>query len=349
MDTPSEKQQSIFAQEILHNKIVKQRINNINASLNSVTSINDMSSVFYAQEHEGTLKYKNKIFWFFIAAATLTLLITIYLMGLTFKHFDSGYGFLWLILPFFAFAFAAKQRKTDAARLALVEKAQKIYLSLKYGFVNFQEQANITHHQNLAEFSAFFKRGNYENKIPLYVSGLIQCEDKEIPYTAINYHYVNRREEVSTDANGKRRIKVVYDHFDSWGMFLGDIQFPAFALTSYRNNYYPYQWTTSSIDFNKKHFITGRSEIELAKLMQPRNILMLENLFSTHGYFEFISSENINSVYWAFEQNIFLRDYDQLNNCDTAAKIGNMLETLRLPMLEKLMTEIKPILEKVVK
>ncbi len=314
-----------------------------------MASLSDISSIFYAHENEGTLKYKNKIFWCAIFVSSLILLISIYFMSLTFKHFDSGYGFLWLILPFFAFSFAANQRKTEAARLALVEKAQKIYLSLKYGFVNFQEQANITHHQNLTEFSAFFKRGNYENKVPFYASGLIQCEDKDVPYTAINYHYVNRREVVSTDANGKRRIKVVYDHFDSWGMFLGDIQAPAFALTSYRNNYYPYQWTTSSIAFNKKHFITGRSEIELAKLMQPRNVLILEKLFSSHGYFEFISGESIDSVYWAFEQNIFLRDYDQFNNCDTAAKIGNMLETLRLPMFEKLMTEIKPILEKVVK
>lgn len=330
--------------QFAYNKQIKANLDKVREDVKNASSTHEIIENFHTYSEDLNLTYKNKIFWILILI-TVMLFLGLFLM---LSAIGSEQALYLLIVPIITIIIAFIIRKNDDERQELIKYIENQYLQKKYDFENHKSQKKITHNDMVSNYSHLFKKGNYSNNIPYYASGSFIHNQKTIPYTIFNYHFVDKRTEKYKE-NGKWKTRVIYDHYDNWGIFMSDINCISFSITDYKNKHFPIPWTTSSADFNKRHFISGGNEIELAKLMQPVNVLMFEKLLGTHASFELTSNDALPTLCWNFNRNILKRNYESASSCVTAKQFGGHLSGLSLPQFEVLLQDIKPLLEKLVK
>lgn len=341
----SDSKENIFKKELAYNKNVEKNLSDIRSDIEQCHSTEDIINTFQSYENDKELVYKNNIFYTALLITLLTAGGAAYSIYLT-----QDFGATSIILLVASLIFLTTgliYKKNDDGRQNLISFIEDTYLEKKYQFQEMAEQKEIAHNEIVSKYDHLFRKGNYKNNIPYFASGVLAHNQKALPYTVFQYHFVDKRTETYRE-NGKTKKRVVYDHYDNWGIFISNIQCTSFSITDYKNKHFKNKWTTSSIDFNKRHFITGGSEIELAKLMQPANVLMFEKLFSGHPTFELTCNNVIPTICWNFNWNILQRINKSANNCTTAKQFSGHLAELHMPEYETLMKDLNPLLDKMV-
>lgn len=344
-DSIMEDKKSFIKRELAYNGEVQNNLKTLRDDIKLCNSAAEMLEKIDSYPIDLNLKYKNKAFWFFILISAL-LAVAIFF---TFPILPSSEASLYFyLIPFATLIVAFIFKKNDTERQSLIAYIEDFYIQKKYNFKNHTGQEKIPHDTILKNYAALFKKGNYKNDIPYYASGSLEHEKRQLPYTIFQYHYIDKRKETYRE-NGKTKTRIVYDHFDNWGIFISDVECPSFSITNYANNHFPQLWTTSSIDFNKKHSITGANEIELAKIMQPANVLVFEKLLGQHSSFELTCNNAIPTLCWNFNWDILQRKNNSPSYCATAKQLNGHLSGISLPEYEVLIKELKPLLDKMVK
>lgn len=338
---------TLYQKEFQYNAGVDAGIARVREIIEQAQESSALLSALHAEGVQCRLLYKNGFFWKLLAIYTLPAAAWAMMTAWLVKRTDTSGLMLLYLLPVAGFFWLLRFYRSNNARKELQVRALDVQEQLKYGFRNQTAQPGLEPDQMVGAFAHAFKRGNHSNEIRRHASGVLTHQDAEIPYTLFNYHYINKRKESHYESS-KRRERDVYEHFDRWGIFVAGAESQGFALTSYRNRIYPQRWDTSSIEFNKKHHITGVSEIELARIFQPVNVLMFEQLLAGYREFELEVSGRLPVLYWGFDKDIFKRS---LNGTEpqNAAQLAEQLDSLRLPNFEQLMQSLQPLLEKMVK
>lgn len=341
-----DKKQNFIKRELNYNKGVKHNLKNLSEALSDCDSATSMLKVLDDYPTDKDLQYKNKIFWSLILL-TLVLFAAIAALIANVLYGSSASLYLF-ILPLITLITAFVYKESDTERQTLIAAIEDQYLQKKYAFENHREQEKIPHNEILRHYATLFKKGNHDNQIPYFASGHLVHDQQSLPYTIFQYHYINKRKETYTE-NGKRKTRIVYDHYDNWGVFVSDVNCPSFSITDYKNRHFPIPWSTSSIEFNKRHSITGENEIELAKLMQPANVLMFEKLLTGHSSFELLCNNAIPTLCWNFNWNILKPVNASPSSCIKLKQLSGHLAGLSMPEYEILIHDLKPLLEKLVK
>lgn len=336
---------NLYRQEIAHNSIVDKNLKRIHGILDRADSLESLELALQEESPDVALSFKNRFFWWMM----LAYLIPGILLCMAAWKITIAYENIWLLslflVPLGIFFYLCTFFRSDAPRQQMVARALNVYEQLKYNFRNGAPQQSLAHDDIVKDFAHVFKRGNHSNSLPRYASGRLQNAEQDLEFTIFNYHYVNKRTEVYYEGK-TRKTRVVYDHFDRWGGFVSGCQPIGVAITSFKNRVYPTKWDTSSINFNKRHHITGASEIELAKLFQPVNILMIEKMLADHKEFDLQVSNQLPVLYWGVNQDLFQRKVPNLQPT-TLGQLRHQLSGLQLPQLEHFLQNLQPLLTKV--
>lgn len=341
----SEKKENFFKRELAYNTHIKNNLLDIRNDIENCNSSEDIINTFESYKDEKNLVYKNKIFYI-----SLLIALVIGSIGLYIAFLSKDFGLPFIILSVIAFIFliiGTIYKKTDDERQSLISFIEDKYLEGKYKFQIMAQQEDLSHEKITNAYQHLFKKGNYSNDIPYFVSGSLTHNQKPLPYTVFKYHFVDKRTETYRE-NGKNKKRVVYDHFDNWGIFISNIECASFSITNYRNKHFSNTWTTSSIDFDRRHSISGSNEMELAKLFQPANVLMFEKLLSKHPTFELTCNSAIPTVCWNFNWDVLKRVNSNANNCISSKQFSGHLANLHMPAYEQLLKNLNPLLDKMV-
>ncbi|CAM5183869.1 DUF3137 domain-containing protein [Alishewanella longhuensis] len=124
---------------------------------------------------------------------------------------------------------------------------------------------------------AEFKRGNYKREFKQLIQGKYAGSEHSFAYHYWHFHYVNRRTETSTNSKGQVTTRVVYDHFDRYGLILPfaycrNLFITAFAAEGIRGERY----TSDSGRFNKLFQVRAADTMQAARFLKPAIIIALE-------------------------------------------------------------------------
>lgn len=339
-NVPAQKE-NFISRELLHNSKVKKNLAVIRNTVADCCSADDIVDAVNVFPEGMSIKYQNKIFWIWFS-------MTLVLFGLVFYFYNEGGSIYLFLAPAASLIAALVFRKSDASRKKLVDFVEDSYVQRKYGFEYGREIDEVSHESLMSDYGFLFKRGNYDNQIPQYGSGYFQHNGKDVPYIVYNYHFVVEKKEVRRDSSGKEKVEYRYEHYDKWGVCFSGVKADAFSITSYKNKFFPVRWTTSSIGFNKRHFVTGGNEIGIAKLMQPSNVLMFEKLFSGQSHFELVHDSSKGTACWVFDDNVFKKENSGRQTYTTAKELGKNLSNLKLPVYEDIFNRLKSLIKEVV-
>ncbi|RUO71764.1 hypothetical protein [Idiomarina ramblicola] len=366
---PSSGKGNFISRELAHNKDVTARLKTITEEFKSPESAEGLLESLRSYPEDYHLAYQNTIAWIASAIGALALATVILLIvnGNLEGWVAAGLCVVAVIPFIFVLTYLNKNRK----RHALLESFFNRYEEIKYGFTYGGDQENISFNDNTALFSNAFRRGNYKNYFPVYASGATDYEGKSLNYTLFTYKFVNRARRTKT-VKRKKVQYFEYDYYKQWGVFVSDVNVPAFSISSFTKKHYPEVWTTSDDRFNQKYYVSASSEIEIAKLMQPANVLMfekvLESLPRSAGSFsrsskgddihnfhpplsstELVGSRETPSLYWNINLNPFERTSTDQPKLDTPAALAGYLETIFLENFDQIFDSIQPLFKKVIK
>lgn len=124
---------------------------------------------------------------------------------------------------------------------------------------------------------AEFKRGNYKREFKQLIQGKYAGSEHSFSYHYWHFHYVNQRTEVSTNSKGQVTTRVVYDHFDRYGIVLPfaycrNLFITAFAAEGIKGERY----TSDSGRFNKLFQVRAADPMQAARFLKPAIIIALE-------------------------------------------------------------------------
>lgn len=124
---------------------------------------------------------------------------------------------------------------------------------------------------------AEFKRGNYKREFKQLIQGQFTGAEHSFTYHYWHFHYVNRRTETSTNSKGQVTTRVVYDHFDRYGLIIPfaycrNLFITAFAAEGIRGDRY----TSDSGRFNKIFQVRAADTMQAARFLKPAIIIALE-------------------------------------------------------------------------
>lgn len=337
---------ALYQQELQHNSRVDDNLGALRSALEQAGDADGLLQRLRELGDDCSLAYKNGVFFRLLLLVLPVSVLAVWLIVRLATELQAGWPWALLVLPGGALIWVFGFLRSGGRQRQLLAQAEDEYEQLKYGFRNQTGQQALSHDEVVQDFAHAFRQGNHSNEIPRYASGLLPGPDAQ-PFTLFNYHYVNERRETYYE-NGRRKERTVYDHFDRWGIFIAGMPALGFALTSYKNRVFPQRWDTSSIAFNRRHHITGASEVELAKLFQPANVLMFEQFFAGMREFDLQVSDRLPVLYWGTTANLFKRQNGH-GQVGTAFQLAEHLEGLRLPHFEQLLARLQPLLEKMVK
>lgn len=136
--------------------------------------------------------------------------------------------------------------------------------------------------EELASYYYEFQRGDYLSEVTSLHTGLARGNTADIAYELIQFHWVNERTVVRTytDANGNKqeREEKVYDHFYRTAILAQIDVATELYVYNYGGTSRGVRWKSTSSMFNGIYKVHGASEIEIAKLLKPAMVLLLEKL-----------------------------------------------------------------------
>ena len=124
---------------------------------------------------------------------------------------------------------------------------------------------------------AEFKRGNYKREFKQLIQGKYAGTEHSFSYHYWHFHYVNRRTETTTNSKGQVTTRVVYDHFDRYGVILPfaycrNLFITAFAAEGIKGERY----SSDSGRFNKIFQVRAADTMQAARFLKPAIIIALE-------------------------------------------------------------------------
>lgn len=329
--------------ELAYNRNVRDNLVELENKIRGCNTAEQFLKCFDDYPSDCSLKYKNNIFYIL---ATIASILCFLVFFVAIKEGDQALLYL-LLMPLIVFFTGYYFKQSDEHRQRLITAMENIYLEKKYGFEWLKDQPNITHQQNRQDYAFLFKKGNHKNDTSYYASGFFDLDGKQMPYTIFQYHYIDKHIETYRE-NGKKKERVVYKYYDSWGVFVSCISSPAFAITSYDNRYFSIPWSTSLIEFNERHSISGESEIELAKMLTPKNLLFFESFLKAHDFFELVSNDTNATLCLTFKWDILERENITPKKCISVKQLGEHFSGLSMPAFEVFQDKTKPLLNRMV-
>lgn len=258
------------------------------------------------------LKYDKS--WFYLGMV-VSILIGFVVVGVA----DTPLGFI--LVPIAWFVLRVKTVKSSDLVDVLVGLAIR---------TNYDYQVNVLYNNQTSDsivenFRDFFQKGNYANEIDFALSGRLEFEDYNIPYSLVRYHYVN----VRRDKNNKP----VYSHFYDFHGILYDVDQNVFSVEKLqKRSRYSLKYKTSDAKFNKKHLIRGTNEMHLAKMFQPRFLNQLKELYESNLGVDFIySHDRLPILLFDFQAKDLTGVSHESLKQDRISSIKSFVESVKMP------------------
>lgn len=332
--------------ELQHNKQVDADLAAVKKLVSDANTDIEILETLAKQGDKYQLQYQNKSFYYILILSIIPIVAIGFLPVYLYQTQHEPLFLLLLLLPLILLALVFSFRQSDKPKQAMLELVETRYEELKYGFRNQLNLETVDTHALYEDFRYLFRLGNYSNEVVRTAAGRFPGK-LNYPFMLFHYHYVNERTE--THGSGKdETTQTVYDHYDKWGMFVGEVPMLGFALTRRKNKIYPHRWKTSSISFNRRHNITGANEHELARLFQPINVERFEKLLADFKDFDVQVSDRLPVFYIESPVDLFRRAGKNNKHVATAPQLAAGLESMYLPNFEWLANRVVPFINKVV-
>ncbi|WP_423187898.1 DUF3137 domain-containing protein [Alishewanella sp. d11] len=191
---------------------------------------------------------------------------------------------------------------------------------------------------------AEFKRGNYKREFKQLIQGQFTGSEHSFSYHYWHFHYVNRRTEVSTNNKGQVTTRVVYDHFDRYGIMLPfaycrNLFITAFAAEGIRGDRY----TSDSGRFNKLFQVRAADTMQAARFLKPAVIIALEEQAAVLKQLNLAFSDNGELCISFADKNVL--DSQPAYGLDQLALFRQSIEQpTALPKLQQLLNTVHQLL-----
>jgi len=222
------------------------------------------------------LRYDNKHYWIGLSTA-----LVISAMALLSIKFYPNIDFVpWLAggaaILGVVFAILIFMRRNKISGLSDALYKRDVYLDNNWQSVNY-------HGKKLAaqlgqEFSEF-RRGNHLREISWLVKGHFQGSEHQFDYHAYTFHYVDRRQVVTTDSKGRMRTRTVYDHHYRYGLYLPfEFVHDMAIYSSWFGGLFSGSYKPASVAFNRQFKVKADNELTAAKFLKPAVVVEIEDM-----------------------------------------------------------------------
>ncbi|UTZ24654.1 hypothetical protein [Vibrio campbellii] len=118
-----------------------------------------------------------------------------------------------------------------------------------------------------------FHRGNHRRTIDAFYEGQYQGKAHSFQFNLYHFHYVIKRRQTDTDANGKTTRTTVYDHYHRYGLlfdfpYVKSVALDADGVPAIKGNKY----TDASNAFNQSYKVVCQRKMQAAKLLKPATV-----------------------------------------------------------------------------
>lgn len=191
---------------------------------------------------------------------------------------------------------------------------------------------------------AEFKRGNYKREFKQLIQGKYAGTEHSFTYHYWHFHYVNRRTETSTNSRGQVTTRVVYDHFDRYGLILPftycrNLFITAFAAEGIRGERY----SSDSGRFNKLFQVRAADTMQAARFLKPAVIIALEEQAAALKQLNLAFSDNGELCISFADKNVL--DSQPTYGLDQLALFRQSIEQpTALPKLQQLLNTVHQLL-----
>lgn len=361
---------NFVSRELAHNKAVKEQLELLKDDFANASTTDEILHKLNSYPEDVRIDYKNKIKYLLYFFALLTLSVTWFL----FQRNAELFSYIVVISIAFSFHMAASwYSKKNEERQNILQSFVSKFEELRYGFKYFGDQEKYTFDELKTEYSKIFECGNHNNNLPIHATGKRSINGHELDYSLFKYKFCYVSTGTKRVKNKQVRYKI-YNNFSQWGVFISNVNSPSFSVATYNNKVYPVSWTTSHTAFNKKYNITAESEIEIAKIMQPANVLILEsfmesvpaksqlisssespnshdvyNFYEGSNNYEVIASANQGTLCWKMNMDVFESATSGHDGLKTPKELASFLDSINLVNFEKVFDLITPLIKKVKK
>lgn len=123
-----------------------------------------------------------------------------------------------------------------------------------------------------------FDRGNYSSELEKCFELELQCAEHRYQAHTFTHHYVDEEETTSTDSKGNITTHTEYIHYYRQGIIIDHASRAHSMLISEERlpSYWEESFQPASMQFQKLFHVQGHNELELAKLLEPSTVLILE-------------------------------------------------------------------------
>jgi hypothetical protein len=124
---------------------------------------------------------------------------------------------------------------------------------------------------------AEFKRGNYKREFRQIMHGHFAGSEHSFSYYYWHFHYVDQRTVVSTNSKGQVSTRVVYDHFDRYGLILPFAYCRNLFITSFNTKGIKGErYSSDSGRFNKIFQVRAAEAMQAARFLKPAVVIALQ-------------------------------------------------------------------------
>lgn len=207
---------------------------------------------------------------------SLALLLFLSLVFFTSKHkYNNSDYFLSIILIIGNLTIICLIFSAFSKIKKLNEKFISKTMSILYKSTPISEKKLNKIHKDFLDFY----RGNYENTLTSGVEIDFHSPKGIMRVSVVNYHYVDRYERVVNDSKGNWHTEYTYRHYYRQGIIFPVGKPASLIISRYRHNkHYPETFLPASNTFKKRFRVQGRSEFDIAKLLEPDVVLKIEEI-----------------------------------------------------------------------
>jgi hypothetical protein len=222
------------------------------------------------------LRYDNKSYW--VGLATASLISSLALLSIKFypnldfiPWFAGGAALLGVM-----FAILIFMRRNKISGLSDALYTRDVYLDNNWQSESYNGKRLAA---ELGQQFSEFRRGNHLREISWLVKGHFQGAEHYFDYHAYTFHYVDRRQVVTTDSKGKIRTRTVYDHHYRYGLYLPfDFVRNIAIYSSWFGGLFSGSYKPASVEFNRKFKVKAENELVAAKFLKPSIVVEIEDM-----------------------------------------------------------------------
>lgn len=262
-----------------HNRRLQQFITSADQKIAKATQPQDLLEIIEeTRRFQGNFQFDQRDYLLYFGLDAALLIGGFFL----FKQSDEGFGLFLIILSLFLathLLFRYCKRRNHVDRLSAHIYQRDLLFDNQLTIIN---TATLTPAALASRFSDF-QRGNYSRKIETLLEGQYQAP-LSFTYRYYHFHYIDKREERSTDHQGKTTTTTHFDHHDRYGLIIDlraikTLTFHPLVKITHSSVLWGFNkgdYAPASLKFRKNFKLQTQDPMQAAKFLTPVMVETLE-------------------------------------------------------------------------